>query len=146
MSFRPAPTLFNSVDGQPPCRSLTDVIYKDALGATTKAVEYQYDALGRRIGKSVDENGDGFMDRSQTFVYDGAGLLAASGGSIQISGPNGQLNQHGLVDDLVLVFEDSDGDGSASSILSSRLLYGPALDQVFAQQFPVVGVGSVYLA
>ena len=113
---------------------LTDVIYKDSLGATTKAVEYQYDGLGRRIGKSVDENGDGFMDRSQTFIYDGAGLLAASGGSIQISGPNGQLNQHGWVDDLVLVFDDSDGDGSASSILSSRLLYGPAVDQLFAQE------------
>ena len=63
------------------------------IGPTTKAVEYLYDGLGRRIGKSVDEDGDGFMDRSQTFVYDGAGLLAASGGSIQISGQGRAANQ-----------------------------------------------------
>ena len=62
---------------------LTDLISKDALGATTKTVKYQYDGLGRRIGKSVDENGDGLMERSLTFVYDGTGLLAASGGSFR---------------------------------------------------------------
>lgn len=113
---------------------LTEVTYSDSLGVTTKSVSYQYDALGRRIGKSVDDNGNGTIDRSQTFIYDGAGLLAASGGSIQISGPNGQLNQHGWVDDLVLVFEDTDGAGPQSSSLSSRFLHGPAIDQVFAQE------------
>ena len=106
----------------------------DILGVTTKSVSYQYDALGRRIGKSVDENANGTIDRSQTFIYDGVGLLAASGGSIQISGPNGQLNQHGWVDDLVLVFEDTDGAGPQSSSLSSRFLHGPAIDQIFAQE------------
>ena len=113
---------------------LTDVVYKDSQGTTTKTVTYQYDALGRRIGKSVDDTGDGSVDRSQSFIYDGAGLLAASGGSITISGPNGSLNQHGWVDNLVLVFEDSDGDDSGLSTLGSRLLHGPAIDQVFAQE------------
>jgi len=57
----------------------------------TKSVQYQYDALGRRIGKSVDDTGDGTMDRRESFIYDGAGLLADAAGSIHIAGPNGAL-------------------------------------------------------
>ncbi|MBL8812157.1 MAG: hypothetical protein JNM43_18480 [Planctomycetaceae bacterium] len=41
----------------------------------TKSVAYQYDALGRRIGKSVDDNGNGTVDRRESYIYDGAGLL-----------------------------------------------------------------------
>ncbi|MCA9036774.1 MAG: hypothetical protein KDA91_16685 [Planctomycetaceae bacterium] len=74
---------------------LTAVTYKDANSVVTKSVTYRYDALGRRIGKSVDETGDGIVDRSETYIYDGAGLLADASGSIHISGPNGETGQHG---------------------------------------------------
>ncbi|MCR9197400.1 MAG: hypothetical protein NXI04_02035 [Planctomycetaceae bacterium] len=113
---------------------LMNVTYKDSLGVTTKSVDYQYDALGRRIGKSVDDDGDAIIDRGQSFIYDGAGLLASSAGAISISGPNGLLGQHGWVDDLILSFEDSDGAGSAPPSLASRLLSGPIVDQFFAQE------------
>lgn len=110
------------------------VSFKDSLGNLTKSVSYQYDALGRRIGKSVEEDGNGSIDRSQGFVYDGAGLLADSAGQIHIGGPNGELNHHGWVDDLVLVFEDEDGTGIQATELAARLLHGPAIDQVFSHE------------
>lgn len=113
---------------------LTNVTFKDSLGVTTKSVDYQYDALGRRIVKSVDNDGDATIDRGQSFVYDGAGLLAQSAGAIAIGGPNGVLGQHGWVDDLVLTFEDVDGSGTTQPALSSRLLPGPMVDQLFAQE------------
>ena len=74
------------------------VTYKTYNNTVTKSVEYQYDALGRRIGKSVDDNGDTVMDRKESYVYDGAGLLTDAAGSIHISGPNGALNQAGWTD------------------------------------------------
>jgi RHS repeat-associated protein len=98
----------------------------------TKSVEYQYDALGRRIGKSVDDNGDSTMDRRETFVYDGVGLLADATGSIHISGPNGALNQAGWTDQMLFQFTDADADSSNFSPLATRYLYGPAVDQIFA--------------
>ena len=100
----------------------------------TKSVQYQYDALGRRIGKSVDDTGDGIMDRRESFVYDGAGLLADAAGSIHIACPNGALNQAGWTDQLLFVFTDPDADGSSLSQLASRNLYGPTVDQIFATE------------
>ncbi|MEI7702619.1 MAG: RHS repeat-associated core domain-containing protein, partial [Planctomycetia bacterium] len=50
----------------------------------------------------------------------------------QISGPNGSLGQHGWTDQMSLSFVDADGDGSGTSQLSGRYLYGPAVDEVFA--------------
>ncbi len=111
---------------------LTAVTYKTSTNVVTKSVLYQYDALGRRIGKSVDDTGDGTMDRRESFVYDGAGLMADAAGSIHIAGPNGALNQAGWTDQLLFVFNDSDADGSSLSQLASRNLYGPAVDQIFA--------------
>ncbi|MEZ6041987.1 MAG: hypothetical protein R3C20_15905 [Planctomycetaceae bacterium] len=73
---------------------LTALTYKDANNTVTKSVTYRYDALGRRIGKSVDETGDGIVDRSETYIYDGAGLLADALGSIHISGPNGETRMN----------------------------------------------------
>ncbi len=61
---------------------MTAVTFKTSTNVVTKSVQYQYDALGRRIGKSVDEtggsngSGDGTMDRTESFIYDGAGMLA----------------------------------------------------------------------
>ncbi len=128
---------------------LTGVIYKTSNNVVTKSVAYQYDALGRRIGKSVDDNGNGTVDRRESYLYDGAGLLssfAPSGGeggrrpdegatsAIHISGPNGSLGQHGWTDQMILSFVDADGDGSGTSQLSGRYLYGPAVDEVFAME------------
>ena len=45
---------------------LTGVIYKTSNNVVTKSVAYQYDALGRRIGKSVDDNGNGTVDRRES--------------------------------------------------------------------------------
>ena len=113
---------------------LTAVTYKDSNNTVTKSVTYGYDALGRRIGKSVDATGDGIVDRSETYIYDGAGLLADASGSIHISGPNGETGQHGWVDQMVLSFVDADGDGSGVATLASRNLYGAAVDQIFASE------------
>ena len=113
---------------------LTAVTHRDSNNTVTKSVTYRYDAVGRRIGKSVDETGDGIVDRSESYIYDGAGLLADANGSIHISGPNGETNQHGWVDQMVLMFEDADGDGSGTAALAARNLYGPAVDQIFATE------------
>jgi RHS repeat-associated protein len=111
---------------------LIAVVYKTYNNTVTKSVEYQYDALGRRIGKSVDDNGDSTMDRRETFVYDGAGLLADAAGSIHIGGPNGALNQAGWTDQLLFQFTDADADGASSSPVATRFFTGPAVDQIFA--------------
>jgi|GEM_PF-1562810 len=113
---------------------LAAVTFKTSANVVTKSVQYQYDALGRRIGKSVDDTGDGTMDRRESFIYDGAGLLADAAGSIHIAGPNGATNQAGWTDQMVLSFTDSDADGSNSSQLTARNLYGPAVDQIFATE------------
>ena len=111
---------------------LIAVVYKTYNNTVTKSVAYQYDALGRRIGKSVDDNGDSTMDRREAFVYDGAGLLADAAGSIHIGGPNGALNQAGWTDQLLFQFTDADADWTSSSPVATRFFSGPAVDQIFA--------------
>ena len=113
---------------------LAAVTFKTSTNVVTKSVQYQYDALGRRIGKSVDDNGDGTMDRRESFIYDGAGLLADAAGSIHIAGPNGALNQAGWTDQMILSFTDADADGSQAAVLTTRNLYGPVVDQIFATE------------
>ncbi len=49
---------------------LAAVTFKTSTNVVTKSVQYQNDALGRRIGKSVDDTGDGTMDRRESFFYD----------------------------------------------------------------------------
>lgn len=136
---------------------LTAVVYKTSNNVVTKSVAYQYDALGRRIGKSVDDNGNGTVDRRESYIYDGAGLLSSfstgiggegarradEGAAIHISGPNGVMGQHGWVDQMVLSFVDPDGDSSSPSQLASRNLYGDAVDQIFASES---GSGDVFWA
>ena len=63
---------------------LTAVTFKTSTNVVTKSVQYQYDALGRRIGKSVDDTGDGTMDRRESYIYDGAGLHADAASSIRM--------------------------------------------------------------
>ncbi len=59
------------------------------------------------------------MDRRESFIYDGAGLLADAAGSIHIAGPNGALNQAGWTDHMILSFRDSDADSSQSDELTA---------------------------
>jgi len=65
----------------------------------TKSVDYTYDAFDRLIGKQVDDDGDGTMDRAEYYVYDGQ--------------------------DVVLVYKDADGSGSQPSALRSPLSAPP---------------------
>jgi RHS repeat-associated protein len=77
-------------------------------GAATGIFEYTYDVYGRRIAKDLDNDGDGTIDRSERYIYDGT--------------------------DIVLDFVDSDGAGAAESTeLTTRYLWGPAVDQLLAQ-------------
>jgi RHS repeat-associated protein len=77
-------------------------------GAATGIFEYTYDLYGRRIAKDLDNDGDGTIDRSERYIYDGT--------------------------DIVLGFIDSDGEGTtATTELTERDLWGPGIDQLLAQ-------------
>jgi RHS repeat-associated protein len=77
-------------------------------GAATGVFEYTYDVYGRRIGKDLDNDGDGTIDHSEYYIYDGT--------------------------DIVLGFVDTDGAGTTeSTALTERYLWGPAVDQLLAQ-------------
>ncbi len=79
------------------------------------------------------------MDRRESYIYDGAGLLA---GAVHIAGPNGALNQAGWTDQMILSFTDSDADSSQSEELtaspatsigySSNANSAPVLTPIFA--------------
>lgn len=98
---------------------LTGITYRDGVGTITKTVVYTYDVWDRRILKEVDDNGDGSIDRSETFLYDEA---------------HPSQHANGNLTDIVLIYSDPDGAGSQPAALSSRLLHGPAVDQVFADE------------
>ncbi|MGC1276306.1 MAG: hypothetical protein WBC44_21595 [Planctomycetaceae bacterium] len=69
----------------------------------TKEVTYTYDAFDRRIAKDVDDNGDGTIDRSERFVYDGGDLVLKTDA-------NGNVTQrylHGPAYDQVFADEDA---------------------------------------
>lgn len=78
--------------------------------AATQIVKYTYDALDRRIAKSVDTDGVGAgLSKESLFVYDR--------------------------DNVAFEFIDVDGAaGPASASLDRRNLHGPAVDQILAQQ------------
>ena len=99
---------------------LSRIEFNASGGATTKVVAYTYDALNRRIAKQVDDDGDGDFDRATQFVYDSSNK------------PDSATNVP--LDDIVLVFEDADGDGPGATSRDSRLLHGPSIDQVFATE------------
>ncbi|MBL8815478.1 MAG: RHS repeat protein, partial [Planctomyces sp.] len=99
---------------------LTDVVFKNAGGTVTKKVQYQYDVFNRRIGKKVDSNGDSTYDTGTYWVYDDAGKRDPNTGT--------------PLDDIVLEFNDADGDGSGAATLSTRYVHGPQFDQVLASE------------
>jgi RHS repeat-associated protein len=54
---------------------LTTVTFRDSLDAKTKEVLYTYDVFDRLIRKQVDDNGNGTIDRAESFVYDGDNVV-----------------------------------------------------------------------
>jgi RHS repeat-associated protein len=87
---------------------LVAVVDKQPIGTKTQEVKFTYDALDRRIFKSVDAAPTDAVDAAFThFVYDR--------------------------EDVILDFVDTDGAGSAPLALDQRYLHGPAIDQVLAQ-------------
>ncbi|MCA9208450.1 MAG: RHS repeat protein, partial [Planctomycetales bacterium] len=101
---------------------LTRITERSAEGVITLDVHYTYDALDRRIAKSVDDDGEGSgVERTTYFVYDGVQVL--------------------------LEFEDVDGSGTAQQPeLTRRYLYGPEIDQVLAQELVQTGETQWLLA
>ncbi|MEM9701811.1 MAG: RHS repeat-associated core domain-containing protein, partial [Planctomycetota bacterium] len=85
---------------------LTEIAFRAVGGALQKSVAYDYDAWGRRIGKAVDTDGDGTVDRGERYVWDGTGGF-------------------GHVNDVVLTYD-------LSGNLVRRTLVGPGADQLFA--------------
>jgi RHS repeat-associated protein len=88
--------------------SVTD--YATDGGPAVQVVHYSYDTHNRWISRTVDPDGAGTQSADTTyFVYDG--------------------NQ------IVLTFVDPDGpSGSQPVTLASRLLWGPAVDQLLADE------------
>jgi len=88
---------------------LTAAIFEDDGHEPYYSIHYGYDAFNRRVSRSIDYDGDDSIDFVQHFISDG--------------------------DNVVLDFEDSDGEGSGeTSQLRMRYLYGPAVDQILAQK------------
>ncbi|MDZ4849447.1 MAG: RHS repeat-associated core domain-containing protein [Pirellulaceae bacterium] len=80
-----------------------------AGGAATMTAKYTYDAFNRRIAKAVDTNPQDSGDAAIThFVYDG--------------------------ENVRLELLDVDGSGPQPASFHSRLLYGPAVDQILTQE------------
>jgi RHS repeat-associated protein len=88
---------------------LTSVTDKTASGAVTRQVFYTYDVFDRRVAKQVDWDGAGAQVASKEYYfYDG---------------------QH-----IALKFVDPDASGAQPSALRSRLLHGPVVDQILAEE------------
>jgi RHS repeat-associated protein len=94
---------------------LTRVTDFSAGGVITQDASYTYDALNRRIAKTVDANGaDPGIEQATYFVYDGANVL--------------------------LDFVDADGAAAANQpVLTARYLFGPSVDQVLAKEDVLAG-------
>ena len=54
---------------------LVSVTYRNSSDVKTKEVAYNYDAFDRRIGKDVDDDGNGTFDRGERYVYDGSDIV-----------------------------------------------------------------------
>ncbi len=83
---------------------LTSVTHRTSTGTKISGVSYTYDVFDRRIARSVDDDGDGTVDFSQKFVYDGIGPA-----------------------NIFFTLDSSDD-------IDTRYLYGPAMDQPLAQE------------
>jgi RHS repeat-associated protein len=94
---------------------LTRVTNKNPSGIVLQQVDYAYDALDRRVSRTVDPDGSGqAVPTRDYFLFEG--------------------------DDVALMFRDPDASGAQPYVLISRLLYGPAVDQVLAEDSVTQGV------
>jgi RHS repeat-associated protein len=94
---------------------LTQVTSKTTAGIVTQQVDYRYDSLDRRISRAVDSDGAGPATASwDFFVFD--------------------------ADNVALHYRDFDGAGPQPTGLASRLLHGPAVDQVLADESAAHGL------
>jgi RHS repeat-associated protein len=90
---------------------LTTIRFRgSSSGPVTKQVNFDYDALNRRVAQSVDNNGDNIADESEYYVNDG--LRSAREGA----------------GDMLLLRLDSSGN------VASRYLYGAAIDEILAEE------------
>ncbi|MBX3414202.1 MAG: RHS repeat protein [Pirellulales bacterium] len=88
---------------------LAKVTHKPSFGAANdRVISYLYDPFDRRIGRDLDADGNGTIDRRERWVNDGS--------------------------EAILEFVDPDGTGPAAMALSKRFLNGPAVDQILAQE------------
>jgi RHS repeat-associated protein len=65
---------------------LTDVVTKNSNGEVTRAIEYSYDAWGRRIGKVIDIDGAGSgVAQRESYVYEGDDVaIVFDGNGVQL--------------------------------------------------------------
>jgi RHS repeat-associated protein len=90
---------------------LTDVSYRGTLnGSLTKGVHYGYDAINRRISRTLDSNGDGVADITEYFINYGQRASRENAG-----------------DELALVLN---GTGQ----VKTRILHGALVDEVLAEE------------
>jgi RHS repeat-associated protein len=90
-------------------------------GAPTQIIMYLYDVENRWIGEDIDGNGDGVVQHETRFVYDGNQIVLQF--DKDFSGASGS---------------SAGATGSASALtaadLSHRYLWGPAVDQILADE------------
>ena len=92
-------------------------------GPATQIVEHTYDYLNRWVARAVDSDGDGALGSVDTyFVYDGT-PGAVSLDRAEVSTDN--------VGQIVLQFDD---DAQGTPQLTHRYLWGPAVDQILADE------------
>jgi len=90
---------------------LTDVTFKSsASGPITKSVHYTYDALNRRIGKSVDSDGNGTQDQVDWFANRGL-----------------RTDRENAGDEVMVRL-------NASGTVTSRYLHGASVDEILAEE------------
>ena len=90
---------------------LTDVTFKSsATGPATKKVHYTYDALNRRIGKSVDTDGNGTLDQVDWFANRGL-----------------RTDRENAGDEVMLRL-------GASGNVTGRYLHGASVDEILAEE------------
>ena len=103
---------------------LVSVTERDTeTGPATQIVEHTYDYLNRWVARAVDSDGDGSLGFEDTyFVYDGTPGAVSLDRSAVTTDNVGQI---------VLQF-DEDAQGDAQ--LTHRYLWGPAVDQILADE------------
>ncbi len=87
-----------------------DYAYYTAYAGQTPSqlVAYSYDAFNRLVAEDTDSNGDGTVDHQTRFIYDG--------------------------NNIALQFDKTGTGNLAAANLTHRYLYGPAVDQILADE------------